>query len=245
MKKFLFLAVFCISYSFAIVSIEPKEIGERKPGISGESGVSFEMDKGNTDMLSSSISARVQIDRVDSLSFATLSYEYATNKGEKSKDRAFLHLRHLNKINEDNVFESFAQIQRDKFKDQQLRIIAGIGDRYRFYFSNSGKAYFGAGFFYDREKFEDDGRKDYFRGNFYLSFNKKLNSSVKTSLISYYQPKLDKLSDFESVTSLEFDVKLTQKLNLVLLMKYDYDSTPAPNIKRYDFSQKIGIIYKF
>ena len=243
MKKIVLLFISAV-YLFAIVSIEPKEIGKKR-GVSGEVGVSFQADKGNTDMLSSSISARIEKDKKDSLYFATASYEYATSKGEKSKDRAFLHFRYLKRIDKKNVGEIFAQFQRDEFKDQSLRALLGAGDRYKFYDSKNGRAYFGAGFFYDAEKMRGDGTLEYFRGNFYLSFNKNFNENVKMSFISYYQPRLDEFSDFESVSSLEFSIKLTESLNLLFVTKYDYDSTPIDHIKKYDFTQKMGITYKF
>lgn len=244
MKKFLIFLIF-FTYSFAIVSIEPKDIGEKEPGVSGEIGASLEINRGNTDTTSTSISARVQIDKDHCLCFATLSYEYGESSGEKNKDRAFLHLRHLEKINEDNVWEFFGQLQKDEFKDQKLRALLGTGERYRFYNNNDGKAYLGIGAFFEREKIENEDKKDYFRGNFYISFKKRFNENVKMAFISYYQPKLDEFSDYESINSLEFTVKLSDKLNLLILTKYDYDSRPPKDIKKYDFSQKIGISYNF
>jgi len=244
MKKILFLLLF-ISYSFAIVSIAPKDIGEKEPGISGEVGLSVEINKGNTDTSSYLISGLIQIDKKESLSFAKISYEYGKSGGEKSKDRAFAHLRHLKKIDEKSVWEFFGQIQKDEFKDQKLRALIGAGKRYRFYNKNEDKAYFGIGAFFETEKIKDQKTKEYFRGNFYISFKKRFNENVKMAFVSYYQPKLDEFSDFESINSLEFGIKLSQKLDLLIVSKYDYDSKPSSNIKKYDFTQKIGINYKF
>ncbi|WP_281951742.1 DUF481 domain-containing protein [Nitrosophilus kaiyonis] len=244
MRNIVLLFLF-ITYSFAIVSIEPKDIGEKNPGISGEIGASLEINRGNTDTTSTSLSASLQIDKDHCLCFATLSYEYGESSGEKNKDRAFLHLRHLEKINEDNVWEFFAQLQKDEFKDQKLRALIGTGERYRFFNENETKTYIGIGAFLEREKIEDEDTKDYFRGNFYISFKKRFNDNVKMAFISYYQPKLDEFSDYESTNSLEFSVKLSKNLDLLILTNYDYDSRPPKDIKKYDLSQKIGISYKF
>jgi len=244
MKKLLLMIIF-LTYSFAIVSIEPKDVGEKKQGISGEVGTSLELNRGNTDTTSASLSARLQIDKEHCLCYAIISYEYGESSGEKNKDRAFLHLRHLERINEDNVWEFFGQIQKDDFKDQKFRGLLGTGERYRFYNNNDGKAYLGIGAFYEREEIKDEDKKDYFRGNIYLSFKKRFNENVKMAFISYYQPKLDEFSDYESISSLEFSVKLTDKLNLLILSKYNYDSKPPKDIKKYDFTQKMGISYRF
>ena len=243
MRKILVILSF-LTYSFAIVSIEPKDIGDKKVGVSAETGVSLEINRGNTDTTSASLSARVQVDKKECLCYAIVSYEYGESKGEKNKDRAFLHIRDLNRINEDNVWEFFAQIQKDDFKDQKLRALLGTGERYRFYNNNDGKAYLGIGAFYEREEIKGEDKKDYFRGNIYLSFKKRFNKNVKMAFISYYQPKLDEFSDYESISSLEFSVKLTDKLNLLILSKYNYDSKPAKDIKKYDFTQKMGISYR-
>lgn len=244
MKKFLIFLAF-ITYSFAIVSIEPKDIGDKAPGVSGDVGLSVEINRGNTDTSSYSVSGLVQIDKNHCLCFAKASYEYGKSGGEKNKDRAFLHLRHLEKINDDNVWEFFGQLQKDEFKDQKLRAILGTGERYRFYNKNDGKAYLGIGAFYEKEKIENHETKDYFRGNFYISFKKRFNENVKMAFVSYYQPKLDEFSDYESISSLEFSIKLSKKLDLLIISNYDYDSKPPSDIKKYDFTHKMGISYKF
>ncbi len=241
-KILLFLIVF--NYSFAIISIEPKDIGENEPGVSAEGGISLEINRGNTDTTSTSISARVQKDDIDSLIYAIVNYEYGESKGEKNKDRAFLHIRKLIEIDNDNVWEIFGQIQRDDFKDQRFRALLGVGERYRFY-NDNGKAYIGIGAFYEKEEIRDEGSDNYFRGNIYVSFKKRFNENVKMAFISYYQPRVDKFSDYESISSLEFSVKLTDKLSLLILSKYSYDSKPPKDIKEYDFTQKMGISYEF
>ena len=243
MKKIVIFLIF-FTYSFAIVSIEPKDIGKKSPGLSGEVGVSTEINRGNSDSSSFSISSRIQYDQNSSLQYAIISYEYGNSNGSRYKDRAFLHLRDLQKIDNLKVWEYFFQIQRDEFKDQNLRAILGMGPRIKIY-NKDAKVYIGVGAFFEREDIEHKDSKDYFRGNFYVAYKQRFNQNIKAAFVSYYQPKLDEFSDFENFSTLEFSIKLTSKLNLLLKSQYEYDSTPISNVKKYDFTQKMGIVYSF
>ena len=243
MKKLILFFAF-LTYSFAIVSIEPREIGEKNPGLSGEVGFSAEINRGNTDTTSLSLSSRLQYDETNSLQYAIISYEYGESKGSRYEDRAYLHLRDLQKIDNSKVWEYYFQIQRDEFKDQNLRAILGTGPRIKIY-NKKAKAYIGVGAFFEREEIKHQSSDNYFRGNFYIAYKEKFNENVKAALVSYYQPKLDEFSDYETFSTLEFSIKLSGRLNLLLKTIYNYDSRPASNVEKYDFTQKMGIIYKF
>jgi len=242
MKKLL-IFVSILTYSFAIISIEPKDIGEKK-GISGEIGLSLEVNSGNTNTLSSSISAKVEYDNNRSLKYALFSYEYGESNSKKNRDRAFFHLRDLKRIDNLKVWEIYLQIQKDDFKDQKLRALIGTGPRIKF-FNKDTKAYVGIGIFAIREDIKNLGKSDYFRGNFYLAFKRRFNENVKAAFTTYFQPKIDKFKDYETTSFLQFSIKLSKKLNLLIKSRYDFDSTPPLGVKKYDFSQKVGIVYSF
>jgi len=69
--------------------------------------------------------------------FATGTIRYGTQEGDPYRDRVFGHLRYNYQLLPWSVAEAFTQLQRDRFAQLQLRVLAGGGLRIR-YFNRKG-----------------------------------------------------------------------------------------------------------
>lgn len=235
---------------FGVVDIAPVEIGE-KPGISGNVSGSFTTKRGNTDKDEYSASAKLQYD--DNASYVTwgvLSYDYGKSSDVKNEDKTYAHLRYIRRVEgKDLCGELFVQTEQDRFKSINNRSLAGAGMRWRFFNSKEfGKGYFGLGGFYEYIDYSDTAvnpTEDNGRLNSYIAYTKSFLTSSKVSYVGYYQPRLDKSSDFVTLQSLELLVPIFEQLSLSFSIELDYDSRPPVGIEKRNTAQKTALSWRF
>jgi hypothetical protein len=127
------------------------------------------------------------------------------------------------------------------------RRLAGGGLRYHLEDDVYGNFYFGLGGFYENIVYTTsvDPRESNVRLNTYIAYTKQFNKDSKLSYVGYYQPKVDKASDYILSNGLELEILVYQKLYLNFVFYYDVDSKPAVGVEKTDISQKTSFVYKF
>ena len=247
--RLLLLLFTLFSYSFAIVSIAPVEIG-KKPGTSGQVNASFQTQRGNTEADSYSGGAKLQYD--DNASYVTwgeFTIHYAEASTVKNTNDTYIHLRYIHTLNDvKNVnWEAFVQSETNQFTSIQERFVTGGGVRFHIRDDDIGKLYFGLGSFYEHIDYSTgvDPIENNLRGNFYLAYKKEFSKDSSISYAGYYQPKLNKLNDYLLSNALDLQVYVYEKVYLSFRLSYLVDAAPAVGIKKEDFSQITSFIYKF
>ena len=81
--------------------------------------------------------------------------------------------------------------------------------------------------------------------NVYVSYNQTFNNNAKLIYNGYYQPRFDQSNDCHIFQKAQISLAITDSINLIISLNHTYDSTPAVDVKESDFSQKVGISYKF
>lgn len=248
-----FLLGSCLLISFqsvAIVNIEKNNIDDKLEAVQGE----FEFDlsgvTGNSDISSISLGGRVQWNDV-STRFFVLKYNHAKSLGVKSTDKTFLHYRYIDKIKQNITWESFFQVENDKFKYLTLRTLLGGG--YRFKISSENKTTYlrsGLGIFYSNEELNDvatavTDTDEVVRVNLYFTYQYKIKKNINFLSTTYYQPVLDDLSDYRALEQLSFEFNLSQELLYFMTIDFNFDSKPFSGLEKSDTSYKSGIKYRF
>ena len=247
--RHLLLLLAALTFSHAVVSIAPVEIG-KKPGISGKAEASFETKRGNTEKDEYKAGLKVQYD--DNTTYVTwgeFSVNYAEASGAKNTNNTYAHLRYIHKFNsQKNInWEAFVQSETNEFTKVQERFLLGGGLRFHILDKLVGNTYVGIGGFYEHIDYTTsvDPQENNLRANVYLAYTRKFGENAELSYAGYYQPKADNIGDYILSNGLELEVLIYQKLYLSLKLLYNIDSKPAIDVKKEDFAQTTSLVYKF
>lgn len=244
--KYLLLLLFCLESLFAIVTIKPADVGEKKPGISGAVLLSLNTYRGNTDTDATDIGGVIQFDTNHTVSFIKASYSYGEANGITNTNKAFIHTRNIYALFKDMDSELFYQLQNNAFQNLNLRMLLGMGARLHVgdpLFS--GRGYLGLGIMHVTEEEQNSAQNDFEHYNIYLSYKLTPYPDMTLALVSYYQPRINDASDYLLLSTAEFDYAINKKLTLTFSVNYSVDSKPASGVKPEDFSQHTALNFKF
>jgi len=247
-KRILPPLLLLLTSSYAFIDIAPQNIGEKK-GPDGEVSLGAKYSSGNTDNRSVSLSAKVQYDSTDWLTFIIASYSYGEAKGDVNSNEGLMHWRYIHSIADTPYdWEVFLQGEFNKFQKIKHRDLAGGGLRRRFlgYFDSF---YIGLGLFYSymepKEITAVDLKRERIKINSYISFKKTFSENLFVTYLGYYQPNIEKVSDFSSFQLLQFNTPIADSLILSLDLLYRYNATPYSEIEKGDFKTSVNLNYSF
>ena len=147
--------------------------------------------------------------------------------------------------------ELFAQLEKNEFTRLSYRGLLGSGLRFSVGESEQHAAFLGLGAFYSKEKIEfvagltDDGVEEFTRANLYFLSKYKLNPTINFSNAIYYQPRLNKFSDYRALLKTKLDFKINSSLSFRLSLDVEHDSEPSQTIKSTDVSYMTGLKFNF
>jgi putative salt-induced outer membrane protein YdiY len=243
----------CISQNaIAIVSMESVHLGKPPEGFSGAFDLSFDADYGNTEESSVSTGIKLQNTREQRINFVIANYEYGESSGSKTKNKSFVHYRHIYQQQTDRALEGFAQLSSNEFTRLNLRALAGGGIRLSLGKITDKRAFLlGLGAFFEREDLDTDaalGEEDTsetVRGSVYFVMKFHFNDNVSLVSSTYLQPDFGHFSDFRAIEDLSLASKLTERLALKIGLFIGHDSEPPPSVENTDVSVKIGLSVAF
>jgi len=247
--KFFILYVLSALQLFAVITIAPVNIGDKK-GYSGMIKGSLETKRGNSDVDNYAGGIRIQYDDgKDYTVWSDAVFAYGQASGETNTNKTYIHLRLVHTfldIKEINS-EGFLQSETNEFTNVKRRLILGGGLRYHKDMKKYGNLYFGLGAFVENiEYLTAINPSEYnLRLNSYMSYTKSFNKQSKLSYVLYYQPKVTYISDYILSSGLELEVLIYEKLYVNFMFYYDVDTQPAIGIEDTDVSQRTSLIYKF
>ena len=75
----------------------------------------------------------------------------------------------------------------------------------------------------------------------YLSLNCKISESASLGLVTYYQSKISRFSDYRFLNDINLKLKISGNLSFNTSINHRYDNSPPLTIKKYDLTMKSGI----
>jgi hypothetical protein len=235
---------------FAIVTIKPREVGE-KPGISGSVSGSFETKRGNTDKDNYAAALQLQYDSNSTyLVWGMVDGAYGESSGVTDTNELYGHLRYIRNIRGKWLaYEVFSQLEEDEFKAIKDRILFGADYRIKLMRPKGewGGLFVGLGAMLEYIGYTTsvDPAERNVRLNSYLSYSLVFNSDSRFVLNGYYQPKIDDFSDYIVTLAGELEVRIYKQLFIGITSTYAHDSKPAVGVKEDDFSQRTFFELKF
>lgn len=250
MKNLLLLFIFLTTSLHAIVAIKPRVIGD-KPGLTGSFTASFDTKRGNTETDNYKGAIKVSYDNNTShLIWGMLSYEYGEANAIKNTNKLFSHLRYIaNTPVEYLVHEAYLQLSDDEFKGIKHRYLIGTGVRYKMFGNDYyGRTYVGVSAYGEHIIYGNehvDPTENNLRGNFYLAYRLALNEDSEFNALVYYQPRLDKPSDYYTSTTIGIQLHIYLQLFLNFKISHEYDSEPAIDVLKEDITSSTEFVLKF
>jgi len=246
-----FIALFIATHLFAYIDITPIEVREN-PGITGSMAFSLSTKRGNVEKNEYTINANIRYDNNTTYAIWFFGgYNYAKAHNTEIEDSKFAHIRYLHVLTATLYGEIFAQTEQDKFKDLSNRSLIGADARYRFFSSSKyGKGYISLGAMLETIRYKNpqiDPNEDNIRLSTYLFYTKNFESKATFNAFAYYQPCIDKFSDYTIISMAEVQFPIYKNFHIIVSIKANYDSKPPKfsDIKNYDVTQKIALMWKF
>ncbi len=248
MFKYIFPALFFFSsFASAFISLDPPVIGEKK-GWDGEIGISGKYSSGNSDTASAGLGGKAQYSTQTWLFYSIASYSYGESNDLKDTNEGILHLRYVHEITDTPYdYEFFVQTEFNEFQDVKTRDLAGANIR-RDLSGYFDKCYVGVGLFHSY--MEPDIISDVdpvykrIKMNTYLSLVKDINEHFSITYLGFYQPNVEKFSDYRTFQILQLNTAITDNITLSLDLQHKHNSTPYHHVEENDFKSSINLKYK-
>lgn len=216
-------------------------------GFSGSISASFALKRNVNDFVTIGSDIHIQYKMKDQLILFKNDVSFQKIENENFDNSLISHLRYNYRFHPRIAWEIFVQGQYNKINLIDFRGLVGTGPRFKLTTSEKYKLYLGTLVMYEHEKVADGVtpiQKD-FRGSSYFSFS--LYPTDKVSIISttYYQPQLDKFSDYRISSETSLLVELFKNLALNTTYVFTHDTFPAVGIPRSQYDFSTGLTYSF
>jgi hypothetical protein len=99
----------------------------------------------------------------------------------------------------------------------------------------------------DHEKIDAgvDNHTEFLRLTNSLGFTFQLSPTLKLVSTTYYQPYVEKLSDFRMLTDADLMIKVSDHISLTINGEYRYDSQPPAPLEATDYNLSVGLDISF
>jgi hypothetical protein len=248
MRHFLLLFLFVSTQGVAqILNAESLRKVTDTSGFSGALSASFALKRNLNDFVTIGSDIHLQYKMNEHLILFKNDVAFQKIEGEDFDNSLITHLRYNYRFHDRIAWEVFVQGQYNKINLIDFRGLVGTGPRFKLTKSELYKFYTGTLIMYEHEKVADGitPTQKHFRGSAYLSFS--IYHSEHLTLISttYYQPRLEKFSDFRITTDSSLLVQLFKNFALKTTYRFTYDPFPAIGIPKSQYDFSTGLTYSF
>ena len=250
---FIYLVVFATSAK-AQVNIETLRRLDSKPGWYNDIALSLTYQSGNTDLLrfKSSLRSDYWVDKYHM--FGIVTFQQGKQGGKLYTDKGFIHLRGARSIIKHLGVEMFLQKQFNESILLRDRNLAGGGMRIsvlKQLTENSPglNLYLGIGSMWENEAINDkqhgEIETNIIRSTNYISSTWRIDKRFTVVLTGYYQPYLQRFSDFRVLSESRFEFDVTKTVSFNTRLNLRYDSEPPTGVEAHDLEIVNGLSYKF
>ncbi len=238
------------------VNIETLRRLDSKPGWYNDITLSLTYQSGNTDLLRFKTSLRSDywVDKYHT--FGIVTFQQGKQGGKLYTDKGFIHLRGARSINNHLSVEIFTQKQFNESILLQDRNLAGGGIRVlvlrqRTNTKNSAglNLYIGIGAMWENETINDaqqgEVETDIIRSTNYVSSTWRIDERFTVALSGYYQPDLERFSDFRLLFESRIELRVTETVSFNTRLNFRYDSEPPTDVETHDLEIVNGLSYRF
>lgn len=244
---FLLLHIFCVDAQ--IINVENLRRVTDTVGWSGNIRLNLHLIRNTNTIFGIGNRIHVQYKTPKHLWLFVNNLDFRELNSEKYVSRNSQHLRHNYRFNSKIALETFLQSQEDEIADIRFRGLIGTGLRFKLSKKEQYKLYFGSLIMFENEKVIEDEdleitRNDW-RSSSYFSMNLRPKKHISVVSTTYFQPRLDKFSDFRIASETTVAFKIVKSLSFTATFMYEYDEFPVSNVPREQYRLTNGLSYSF
>lgn len=236
----------CLPHSaHSQVNTEKMRLQQRGDGLAGAATVSFDLDRGNSDVSEAAVAADLLFRRGRSAFLLFSSGSWLFQDKTDLVNKGFLHLRYNHGVRRGVIGEVFAQVQYDRSQDLRRRYLLGAGARLLPLDRRGGTLAVGVTPMYEFERLTSDVEVATLRISSYVSGSLHRAGRYALSTTTYFQPAADRIADLRILNETQLVLPITSLVSLTTTVSYRYDSEPPMGVKEYDLSLSQGIKVSF
>jgi putative salt-induced outer membrane protein YdiY len=262
MKKVNYNFIICLTIIVLFNCLTQAQINTEKlrkepiqPGFSGNAGMEFGLNAGNSNYLS--LDGNLRLDYlINNLDFFLVSnYEYKEGNDQKILDQGFTHLRCDIALSQKTFLEFFTQKEFNDFISLKDRNLAGSGFRINILNKTSKSKnastiniFLGVGAMFENEVYSNQPvkiTKNLIRSTNYLDFYWQPDTLIKFSLVNYFQPYAGSIKNYRWLADAKLNFSISRSFSFVTHFTLRYDNQPVTKIKKYDLELTNGITVQF
>lgn len=232
-----------------VVNIENRRVKSDSSGWYSEFNTGFKYLKEVNPVFTFANDLRSQLKREKDLFLILGNYELSRSKGKTLTHNAFFHFRYNYKLTKYLRWEAFTQFQFNEITKVKNRFLLGTGPRWKLFDAGFGAMYIGNTYMFEvnRElKLDNTIRLQLDnRLSNYLSFSVFPLENVSIISTSYYQPVLNRWTDYRLSSVSDLRLKVNKYLFVQMSYRLSYDADPAEGIPplNHSFENKLGIVF--
>lgn len=232
-----------------IVNVESARMQSDTTGWMGSAGVNFSLTQSVAKIIYLQLENHIQYKTKKNKDLWLLLTTYGFQKGGPSNfvNNSLAHLRYNHKMNPWLRWEIFGQVQNNLITQIRSRILFGTGPRFKICSTEILRLYAAILFMYEREseKTRPVVHHNDIRNSSYISFTLTPNKGIEVISTTYFQPLVNKVSDWRILNQATVKMKFGKHFRFSLTWDYLHDRFPAGTAPETTYSLKNGIEYEF
>jgi len=245
----LFISLFLIPvfvYPQQIVHIESRRVAAIEDGFSGTVDLQANYIQNKNSIFQTFNSLNTQYKTGDHTFLFLASYNFGIVSRNRIINDSYQHIRYTRSLHRLFAFETFLQSQHNEGILLQWRGLAGAGPRFTIMQNEQGRLYLGTLYMYEYEQERDSGiiYREHRLSN-YLSFGMPFSEIVSFDMILYYQPEIQRFSNYKFSTQASLEVRLSDRLALVTAVSMSHNTRPPEGIQRTYINVRNGVRFSF
>lgn len=249
-QKILLFLIFISSSLFSVSQVVNIESYRKKTdtvGWAGSAEATLFINKNNDFILS--LNTKVELQYKTKKTLWLMLTDLATvraNSDQRFVNGGFQHFRFNYKLTDRLVLEAFIQGQFSEPLGINWRYLAGTGPRFKVFGKDEFRLYVAAAYMSEwEETTEVTTGTHYNRMSSYLSFTFMPNDNVLVASTTYYQPRLDKFTDYRIAENFKLRTDITEKIYFIFDYTLLFDTHPPIGITTTSYTLKSGFGLEF
>lgn len=229
-----------------VLNIERERIKTDTTGWSGTAKVSLDIIRNTKEFTQAGLGIHVQYKTERSLYLALSDYELIKSVDDDFSNRGLQHLRYNYKLSKVVTLEAFSQAQFNKVLNIDFRGLLGAGPRFKVLGMDNMRIYAGTAYMFEYEQPKENPAGDRnHRASNYVSFTFRLSDNLTLINTSYFQPRLDLISDYRLSHNLDLLFKISRNLSYSMALEHLTDTRPAEGIPQKVYAIRNKLVFTF
>lgn len=245
----MFLLLSSVAMAGVITVLSPS-IGAPEPGFTGEVAAGLSAARGNQHQTTAKGAAGFEYinPTADHQLLLQASGDYGVAFQQVISQNSFAHLRYRWAFLDDVplVSFSFVQTEHNAFRSLLLRNLAGTGLEYRLWRADWTEAWVGSAVMVDHERLVGE-TTDVFvlRNSSFALLAVQLDTNLVLGSSTYFQPRLDELSDWRFLEELSLSGKFGEHFGWSGALTLSHDKAPPAGVQNTDLTLNSGLTYSW